>query len=798
MTPRWKPTSLFLFLLFPFSIAAALNSTHALQKVTHVTHEFSSAIAQHEYFPYYKSILVRLYDGSIWQSRDGGSNWTQLEPQEHFVKFYHHPHLKSRAYLLTNEAHFYTTSNAGLSWNKVITPAPPSTFTEETLVFQIQSNYLIWIGDVDCGSESLVDCHASAWYSIDNGLNWQFLESFVRNCVWSTDILLYADLSGIICESYSIKEGSQVRISPENRLGLVFGGSFYTRKQKLFDEVAGFTKLSSSLTVVEVDRSRYSLDLHVSHDGQYFDLVKLPFGARYDPQAYNMVDTFGHPLVVHIETSQFPFPGWGSALKSDSRGSNVVTIAENVNRDGEGVPDFERMVGLEGTAFMNVVSNPREAVLTGIKSLQTKISHDDGSTWKYLEPPRLDSLGNSYGCSGVSCNLHLQGPTQRKKHRTPGASSIHGLIIGIGNVGEELGSYSAGDVFLSRDGGFTWEEIHKEPHIWEFGNSGSLLVMAHNGRPTNHVIFSTDLGLTWAKHQFAEEELLIHDIITNPSGTSRRFIVLGKHPLHPSKIFAIKIDFSSLITRECNSDRDFEFWSPYNHGDNCILGKQMLYHRRIRDVNCVVDEQQIMPPQYQGFCLCTRADFDCQFNHVRNETGDCTSIPGAPPLDYDPTEQCRYRQSYQQPSAYRINPLSHCWGGEELDIGPEIPCPVDPTEPTGPSEPSEPDDTTDPSPVTDPTDPTESRISRFWVVIIFAIFFSLVILVGACRRRKSAIQLPSDSDIEIDDESQSFTAARSYNWPVSIVRRLAGFSRNRRQGSISLPLDSGDVQQNGA
>jgi len=91
-----------------------------------------------------------------------------------------------------------------------------------------------------------------------------------------------------------------------------------------------------------------------------------------------MVDTFGHPLVVHIETSQFPFPGWGSALKSDSRGSNVVTIAENVNRDGEGVPDFERMVGLEGTTFMNVVSNPREAVLTGIKSLQTKISHDDG------------------------------------------------------------------------------------------------------------------------------------------------------------------------------------------------------------------------------------------------------------------------------------------------------------------------------------------------------------------------------------------------------------------------------------
>jgi len=199
-------------------------------------------------------MLVRFYDGSIWQSRDEGSSWTQLEPQEHFVRFYRHPHSNSRAYLLTSDAHFYTTNNAGLSWNKMSTPAPPSTFTRETLAFQVQSDYLIWMGDVDCENGNWDNCHAEAWYSVDNGMNWNFVERYVRGCIWSTsDVQIYStDLSGIICESYSVKEGSQMRISPKNKLELVSGNSFYTRRQKLFNETVGFAKFSGFLVVAEV------------------------------------------------------------------------------------------------------------------------------------------------------------------------------------------------------------------------------------------------------------------------------------------------------------------------------------------------------------------------------------------------------------------------------------------------------------------------------------------------------------------------------------------------------------------
>ena len=49
-------------------------------------------------------------------------------------------------------------------------------------------------------------------------------------------------------------------------------------------------------------------------------------------------------------------------------------------------------------------------------------------------------------------------------------------MLAVGNVGEELAPYTDSDIFLTRDGGFTWEEIHKDAHMWEFGDSGSVIL----------------------------------------------------------------------------------------------------------------------------------------------------------------------------------------------------------------------------------------------------------------------------------------------------------------------------------
>lgn len=76
--------------------------------------------------------------------------------------------------------------------------------------------------------------------------------------------------------------------------------------------------------------------------------------------------------------SEPPAPYWGTILKSNSNGTYFGVAIENVNRDERGYVDFEKMIGLDGIALVNVVSNPDEAAITGSKLLQTRITHNDG------------------------------------------------------------------------------------------------------------------------------------------------------------------------------------------------------------------------------------------------------------------------------------------------------------------------------------------------------------------------------------------------------------------------------------
>lgn len=123
-------------------------------------------------------------------------------------------------------------------------------------------------------------------------------------------------------------------------------------------------------------------------------------------------------------------------------------------------------------------------------------------------------------------------------------------MMAVGNVGETLAPYVESDTFLSRDAGFTWEEVHKDAHLWEFGDSGSILVMANDEEPTDHVLFSTDEGLNWREYKFGDEKLRVKAIVTVPSDTSRRFILMAYNP-RTRKSVAVHLDFSALTLKQC-------------------------------------------------------------------------------------------------------------------------------------------------------------------------------------------------------------------------------------------------------
>ena len=130
--------------------------------------------------------------------------------------------------------------------------------------------------------------------------------------------------------------------------------------------------------------------------------------------------------------------------------------------------------------------------------------------------------------------------------------------MAVGSVGEKLAAYTESDTFFSRDGGFTWEEVHKDAHLFEFGDSGSVLVMANDEGPTDHILYSLDEGLSWKEYKFAggpgsgaNGKLRVKEIVTVPKDTSRKFILFGYYPGHASKHVAIHIDLSSLTSTQC-------------------------------------------------------------------------------------------------------------------------------------------------------------------------------------------------------------------------------------------------------
>ena len=131
--------------------------------------------------------------------------------------------------------------------------------------------------------------------------------------------------------------------------------------------------------------------------------------------------------------------------------------------------------------------------------------------------------------------------------------------MAVGNVGEELAPYTESDTFLSRDAGFTWEEVHKDAHLWEFGDSGSILVMANDEEPTDYVLFSTDEGLNWREYKFTEDKIRVRSIVTVSSDTSRRFILMGNY-MRSSASVVVYLDFSALTFKQCAFTRlDFLF-----------------------------------------------------------------------------------------------------------------------------------------------------------------------------------------------------------------------------------------------
>ena len=257
--------------------------------------------------------------------------------------------------------------------------------------------------------------------------------------------------------------------------------------------------LVTALKPVASDGSSGEMVLYVTQDGLNWNRALFPHGHGLRENAYTIVESTKHSILVDVNSS--PTSASGTLFTSNSNGTYFVRSLEHTNRNKMGIVDFEKLVGVEGVAIVNTVSNPERADAGEEKVLKTMITFDDGGRWSLIRAPPLDHEGFTVHCDTSdmqSCSLHLHSVTQPHNYGRVFSSTAPGLVMGVGSIGSRLLDYDECDTFLSIDNGLSWRMVVDGARKYEFGDQGSVLVMIDDEEPTDDLQYSFDFGVTWS------------------------------------------------------------------------------------------------------------------------------------------------------------------------------------------------------------------------------------------------------------------------------------------------------------
>lgn len=416
--------------------------------------------------------------------------------------------------------------------------------------------------------------------------------------------------------------------------------------------------------------------------------------------------------------------------------------------------DFQRILSMEGTYISNGYST--EAFEKASPSseiddfIQSAVSFNKGGTWNRL----TYNNSNDNSCD-ENCYLNLYSKSESRGVSAPiyATENAVGIILATGNVGEYRNqSPDAKNVYLSRNGGYSWEKIYEGAYEYGSSNHGSLFLMSKITN-TTEILYSWNQGISWDSciiDGLTEGSVNVLEIIdvSTPEQDST-FLIKGVTGYHNYDGFIAFVSFSNVdsIVSCQGSDNpdtdnsDYETFNPETDG-SCLLGQKLSFVRRKRDATCRNDLPDELKT-FSGSCACTRNDFTCDGDCWRESfdennnlicSNDCVGLandPEAPPSD------CYYPETYLKPSGYRVVFGDICEGGEELQAPIETECPVASPSPT-PTPKSTPSATTTPpktggNGTTNTPTGDSSGMSIFWIIflilLVLFILSSIIIIV---------------------------------------------------------------------
>ncbi|CAI5985673.1 unnamed protein product, partial [Closterium sp. NIES-64] len=378
------------------------------------------------------------------------------------------------------------------------------------------------------------------------------------------------------------------------------GNQFEIMNDKLFLAVA--EGCSEAGARMEGGRSGVRLKISADYGGSFRDAC---FPRPLVQRGYSVVHTTADTAFVNVDYAEGSrVSPYGDLLVADESLSLFGLALRRNARSISGAVDFAALQGLPGVYVANQLSEyvePPAAKHGGAGTTEeddmtfarstTLITFNSGASWEPIKAPEYDTNRHPIHCDPRDgCSLHLHGTTSWIGGSgfafVYSHASTPGLIISTGNVGTFLYQDSTINTYLSRDGGQTWEEVAKGSHIYEFGDSGGVIVMTKHGLHTasSTVMYSLDEGLTWEEETFAEAEqqVDIFNIRVEPDNQGKKFLIQGltmdDGTGKARQGVLISLDFTALPEYKLCKSSDYEFWTPT--ASRCFLGQNISIQRQ--------------------------------------------------------------------------------------------------------------------------------------------------------------------------------------------------------------------------
>ncbi|XP_037353867.2 VPS10 domain-containing receptor SorCS1 isoform X4 [Talpa occidentalis] len=390
---------------------------------------------------------------------------------------------------------------------------------------------------------------------------------------------------------------------------------------------------------------------YVSYQRNAFAQMKLPKYAL--PKDMHVISTDENQVFAAVQ--EWNQNDTYNLYISDTRGVYFTLALENVQStrgpEGNVMIDLYEVAGIKGMFLANKKID---------NQVKTFITYNKGRDWRLLQAPDTDLRGDPVHCLLPYCSLHLH----LKVSENPYTSGIiasrdtaPSIIVASGNIGSEL-SDSDISMFVSSDAGNTWRQIFEEEHSVLYLDQGGVLVaMKHTSLPIRHLWLSFDEGRSWSKYSFTSIPLFVDGVLGEPGEETLIMTVFG-HFSHRSEWQLVKVDYKSIFDRRC-AEEDYKPWQLHSQGEACIMGAKRIYKKRKSERKC-------MQGKYAGAmesepCVCTEADFDCDYGYERHSNGQCL-----PAFWFNPSslsKDCSVGQSYLNSTGYRKVVSNNCTDG---------------------------------------------------------------------------------------------------------------------------------------